>query len=802
MLPNLPKGLPESLMKLATEEASSHQGETLQPLHMLIAICRSTQPEVLEAFMAESVDIADLIQTARRLASKFIVDVPGGPNRVSDSVHLAVEAAKRRSSQLHSRPWDPVSMLIVLLTDPDRLLKRLLQIKELPVDTLVKRLEPIEALEKPGLTVEAEPEIDVQGEKRPASQPAEAQCEEPAEARPEHPVRDFIRHPKTPTLDQIGKDYTALARTGKMGPIIGRREEIKQMARILLRKQKSNPLLVGEPGVGKTSVVEGLALHVVAPDAPKQIRDFRIVEVMFSSLLAGTKFRGDLEERIRKLIEEVESDPLLVLFFDEIHTLLGAGGDGGFAGGTSDLLKPALARGTFRCIGATVPDEYRRIIVKDPAFERRFQPVDIAEPTPEQTRAILEGLRKSYEEHHSVTVTDGALDAAVELSVKYLPSRRLPDKARDLIDQAAVTKRFTTFSPQDTVQGGETVDAEDVAGVVAEWTGIPVEAMTSDQRSRLLEMPDVLSKRVLGQEQAVSAVVQVVQAAFAQLTNPERPHGVFLFAGPTGVGKTELAKALAAFLFHDVKHLLRFDMSEYMEEHSVSKLIGSPPGYVGHSQGGQFTEAVRRTPYCVILLDEIEKAHPKVLDIFLQVFDDGRLTDSSGLTADFRNSIIIMTTNLGHGPGGRLISGEGLGFQPQADEPESDEEQEKAQAEFLRKAFRSHLRPELLNRINRIVPFQPLGPDEIRAIIDKLFLAIRARMEEKGIAISLAQESYDTLMQFGYKPEWGAREMERTLESRIVQPLARSMLDGKLQSGARLDVVLTPDDIEFRPATD
>jgi ATP-dependent Clp protease ATP-binding subunit ClpC len=478
-----------------------------------------------------------------------------------------------------------------------------------------------------------------------------------------------------------------------------------------------------------------------------------------------------MEERVKKLLDEAARDPNLVLFLDELHTLVGAGGVRGSSVDVGNLFKPALARGALRLIGATTLDEYRLHIEPDAALERRFQPVHVEEPSPAEARLILGGLRDLYQKHHNIVIEDAALDAAVELSLRYLPDRRLPDKARDLIDQAAVNKRFLSFSPGQPPER-EPVGREDVARVVAEWTGIPVERLSADRRQRLLELEARLRRRVLGQDEALRAVAEVLRAAFAGLAHPNRPYGVFLFLGPTGVGKTELAKALAESLFDDENRLVRFDMSELMEEHSVAQLLGAPPGYLGHESGGRLVEAVRRTPYCVLLFDEIEKAHPRVLDVFLQLFDEGRLTDARGRRADFTNTVIVMTSNLQPRAKPKLH-----GFIGGDSAPPED----------LRAALAQQLRPELVNRIGRIVPFRALEKSDLRAIIDKLIGAVERRLESRRLRLLLDDAAYDWLVA-QCRAQFGARELERAVETALTEPLAHALLEERFATGATLRV--------------
>jgi ATP-dependent Clp protease ATP-binding subunit ClpC len=536
--------------------------------------------------------------------------------------------------------------------------------------------------------------------------------------------------------------------------------------RALLRKQKSNPVLIGDAGVGKTSIVEGIALRAAQPEAPEEIRDLRFVELLMGPLAATAKFRGDFEEVMSRILGEVASDPELVLFVDEIHTLVGTGGGGPLD--AANLLKPALARDKLRCIGATTPAEYRKHIEKDPALERRFQPVRVEEPTPEQTRVILDGVRAILESHHRVKLEDAAIDCAIELSVRFLPDRRLPDKARDLLDQAAASRRFLTLSP---AKRKETpiVQPEDVAAVVSDWTGIPMERLSPDVQRRLRTMDESLKARVIGQDHAVDAVTSVLRTALVGLSDRRRPYGVFLFLGPTGVGKTELAKAVAEQVFGDARHLVRIDMSELSEPHAVSRLIGAPPGYVGHEDGGQLTNAVMRMPYCVILFDEVEKAHPKVADVFLQLFDDGQLTDSSGKKVDFKSTIVIMTSNLGQ------AEKKPMGFR-------AGDDAAPAPAPLPRELL-GFFRPELLNRVGRVVQFRALDPADVKQIIDKILREVSRRLAGRGIELSLTPQAYDAVARLGFDRERGARELERVIERQIVQPLATGLLMGRFSRG-------------------
>ncbi len=644
------------------------------------------------------------------------------------------------------------------------------------------------------------------------------------------------RNQQNLTIEEFGKNLTKLAQEGKLDPVVGRDKEIERTVQILGRRTKNNPVLIGEPGVGKTAIAEGLAQRIINQDVPDILMGKQVVSLDMGLLVAGTRFRGDFEERLKKIMEEIRTAGNIILVIDEIHTLVGAGGvEGGMD--AANILKPALARGELQCLGATTLDEYRKHIERDAALERRFQPIIVGEPSVQETIEILYGLRSVYEQHHRVTISDEALLAAATLSDRYISDRFLPDKAIDLIDEAGsrvrlrnsqnaasrdikrelllVSKdkeqavRVQDFDKAGTLRDKEleleeqlkaeetgfisnpTVDEEDIAQIVASWTGVPVNKLTESESEMLLHLEDTLHQRLIGQEQAVTAVSRALRRARVGLKNPNRPIASFIFSGPTGVGKTELAKSLAAYFFGAEDAMIRLDMSEYMERHTVSKLIGSPPGYVGYDEGGQLTEAIRRKPYTVVLFDEIEKAHPDVFNMLLQLLDDGHLTDAKGRKVDFKNTLIILTSNIGS----KVIEkgGGGLGFQFE-DAAEASYNRIKNLVNEELKAF---FRPEFLNRLDDIIVFTQLNKDEVKQIADIMLKDVSNRLVEKGITLEVTERFKDRVVQEGYDPSYGARPLRRAIMRLLEDSLAEAMLSGQVVDGDKA-VVDVDDDGQIR----
>ncbi len=651
--------------------------------------------------------------------------------------------------------------------------------------------------------------------------------------------RNNAAHSSTPTLNQFGRDLTEMAREGKFDPVVGRDTEIERVIQILSRRTKNNPCLIGEPGVGKTAIAEGLAQKIVEGNIPEILKDKRVVTLDLSSMVAGAKYRGEFEERLKKAMEEIRKSGNVILFIDEMHTIIGAGAAEG-AIDASNILKPSLARGEIQVIGATTLDEYRKHVEKDAALERRFQPITVGEPSKEEAIEILKGVRDKYEAHHRVKITDEALDAAVKLSDRYITDRFLPDKAIDLIDEAASRVRLKSFTAppdlkkleerveklrkekedaivcqefekaarirdeeqeakneldkmknswqQSNQTKTDTVTEEEIAEIVASWTGIPVKRLAEEESERLLKMEETLHVRVIGQEEAVKAISKAIRRGRVGLKDPKRPVGSFIFLGPTGVGKTELTKALAESMFGDENAMIRIDMSEYMEKHSVSRLVGSPPGYVGYEEGGQLTEKVRRKPYSVVLFDEIEKAHPDVFNMLLQILEDGRLTDSQGRTVDFRNTVIIMTSNVG----ARLITEpKRLGFSTGDESARNYEDMKSNVMGELKRTFR----PEFLNRVDEIIVFHPLSEEDIKQIVSLMIDSLAKRLKQNAITIEVSDTAKTFLAKKGFDPIFGARPLRRAIQNMVEDRLAEEMLESKVKTGDHVYVDVEKDDL-------
>ena len=642
-------------------------------------------------------------------------------------------------------------------------------------------------------------------------------------------------------INEFGRNLNELVQQGKIDPVIGRDTEIERVIQVLCRRTKNNPALLGEPGVGKTAIAEGLAQRIVTGNVPELLRNKEVITLDIGSMVAGARYRGDFEERLKRVMEEVKKDSNIILFIDEMHTLIGAGSAEGSLD-AANILKPELARGDIQCIGATTLDEYRKHIEKDAALERRFQPITVDEPTEEDAVAILKGIRDKYEAHHSVEISDEAIEAAVKLSSRYISDRFLPDKAIDLIDEAASRVRLQSYiAPPDvkaleeeierlskekeaavisqeyekaalyrdqekekqaelnrmteewktgTASKAKVVTDEDVAQIVSKWTGVPVTKLQAEDTERLLHMEEILHRRVVGQDEAVKAVARAVRRAQSGLKSPKRPIGSFLCLGPTGVGKTELARALAEVVFVDEDAIVRVDMSEYMEKHSVARMVGAPPGYVGHDEGGQLTEAVRRKPYSIVLLDEIEKAHPDVFNVLLQVLDDGRLTDSQGRTVDFKNTVIIMTSNIG----ASHIKNSTVGFGTSDGTGENKAEYDKMKSRVM-DALKATFRPEFLNRVDETIVFHALEKAHIIQIVDLMMKDLHKRLAEQDIFMDVSEEAKVRLVEDGYDPAYGARPLRRTIQRQVEDPLAEELLRGRYQAGDTVRVDVTKDGI-------
>lgn len=784
-------------LKLAKTTAQSCNHSYIGTEHILVGLLKEkegTAGRILEEFNVEEDALRQLIEEL--IAPSEVLAAEKAPEYSPRAMRVLEKSVQEAENQKEAQAGTE-HLLVAMLKETDCVATRLLYTMGVNIQKLYVAVLTAMGIENP--TAE-----ELQGGRNQKTQKSGA---------------------ATPTLDQYSRDLTVMAAEGKLDPVVGRDREITRLIQILSRRSKNNPCLVGEPGVGKTAIVEGLAQRIVSGLVPDSVRDKRVVVLDMSGMVAGSKYRGEFEERIRKVIDEVRVNQGILLFIDELHTIIGAGGAEG-ALDASNILKPSLSRGEIQLIGATTLEEYRKYIEKDAALERRFQPVIVEEPTEQEALEILKGLRPYYENHHGVRIEDEALEAAVRMSVRYINDRFLPDKAIDIIDEAASKVQLGSYRSAPEIEALEikirellnqkeeaikladlsmakriqqeqneaeeqiekyrkkevrrnkrknlTVNENSVADIVSDWTKIPVKRLTEGETKRLAALEKELHKRVIGQEEAVKAVAQAVKRGRVGLKDPNRPIGSFLFLGPTGVGKTELSKALAEAVFGSEQAMIRVDMSEYMEKHSVSKMIGSPPGYVGYDEGGQLTEAVRRKPYSVVLFDEIEKAHPDVFNVLLQVLDDGRITDSQGRTVDFKNTILIMTSNIGSS---YLLEGinDNGDIKPEAEE-------------MVMNDLRNHFRPEFLNRLDEIIMFKPLTRDNIGGIVDLIVANLNERLADKDLHLVLTDEAKKFVADNGYDPVYGARPLKRYLQKNVETLVAKIILQGDVNMGDTITV--------------
>ncbi|WP_373841578.1 ATP-dependent Clp protease ATP-binding subunit [Limosilactobacillus sp.] len=786
------------VLAIAHEQAKYFKHQAVGTEHLLLALSMDKDGIASKIFEQFSITSDDIREEIERLIGYGTMDDLGPADYLpySPKAKQVLSLAGREAQQLHTPKIGTEHLLLALIADDGVLSSRILY----SLDVLPRQVRKV-TLRRLGI--------------------AESQVRQRANQQRSQAAGG------TPTLDKLARDMTKMAREHKLDPVVGRSKEIKRVVQILSRRTKNNPVLIGEPGVGKTAIAEGLAQRMVAGTVPEELADKRLMVLDMGSLVAGTKYRGEFENRLKKVIEEIQNDGHVILFIDELHTLIGAGGAEG-AIDASNILKPALARGDLQTIGATTLDEYQKYIESDAALERRFATVQVDEPTPKATLAILKGLRPKYEEHHHVKITDEALEQAVKLSNRYITDRFLPDKAIDLMDESAamvrvdaeekadrkpsledkLTKlrsqkeaaienqdfdraaklrqdeltmkskldRQTKRSVQADQQGYQLkVSGEDVAKVVSEWTGVPLTQLKKSESERLVNLERVLHRRVIGQNEAVSAVAKAIRRARSGLKDPNRPIGSFMFLGPTGVGKTELAKALAEAMFGSEDNMIRIDMSEYMEKYSTSRLIGAAPGYVGYDEGGQLTEKVRQHPYSVVLLDEAEKAHPDVFNLLLQVLDDGYLTDAKGRKIDFRNTIIIMTSNLG---ATQLQDEKTVGFGAK-----NINQDYNAMAAAIKQQLKLHFRPEFLNRIDETIIFHSLNKKELHQIVKLMANKLNTRIASQGINLKITPAAIDEIAKLGYNPAYGARPLRRALQDHVEDSLSTALLDGQIKAG-------------------
>lgn len=713
--------------------------------HLLLGIAAETEGLGARLLSGQGLDMASL---TRLVAAEMGSGAPGAPEQgLTSNAAAAIERAAEEARRLGQGYVGTEHLLLGVLRLPDCAAVRLLNASGRAPDTIYTEI------------------LDLFGS--PESRPGRQES-----GRSQAPFRPPYRRAETRVLDQYSRDLTLIAGGGGADPVVGREREISRVIQILSRRTKNNPVLVGEPGVGKTAVAEGLARRVARGEVPDTLKNRRIVTLDLASMLAGTKYRGDFEDRVKCIIKEVQRAGDVIVFIDELHTIVGAGSAEG-AIDAANILKPALGRGEIQVIGATTPEEYRKHIEKDAALERRFQPVDVPEPDEACCVRMLRALRGSLETHHGLQITDEAISAAVRLSVRYICDRFLPDKAIDLLDESASHVRLESGP-----QARQTVEASDVADVVSAWTGVPASAISEPESERLLRLEEALHRRVIGQDEAVSAVARAIRRGRVGLSDPRRPMGSFIFLGPTGVGKTELCRALAEAVYGDRDALIRLDMSEYMEKHAVSKLIGSPPGYVGYGEGGQLTERVRRRPWSVVLFDEIEKAHEDVYNLLLQIMEDGRLTDSAGRRADFRSTIVVMTSNIG----AKAITEDrpALGFSG------APRDGDGAVKEAVMAELRRTFRPEFLNRVDDTIVFRRLSREDVRQIARGMTEAVCGRMRELGVELRVTDEALDLLAERGFDPAYGARPLRRQISALLEDPAADAILTGRAAPGDRL----------------